>query len=129
MQVGELLRERADHARREEEGIALKSARFLPEGVIAQCSTFREAVWLAWENRASRAVTKQRLAEACDVYPSRLTQYVNSIAVDANGKPRPDLPAEKIPAFEAAVGNRALSQWLNRRARLTIMEEMIAARS
>ncbi|WP_347558543.1 XRE family transcriptional regulator [Robbsia sp. KACC 23696] len=129
MQVQELLRARATHTAIEEEKAALKGADFLPEDAVANCSTYRAAVWLAWENRRHRGMTKSRLAEVCDLYAPHVTHFVNPLAQDGKGKRRADLPAEKISAFEAAVGNRAVSQWLSRRARLTIMEEMIAARS
>ena len=37
-----------------------------------------------------------------------------------------ELPAKYIKAFEATAGNTAISQWIARGARLTVLEEMQA---
>jgi hypothetical protein len=37
-----------------------------------------------------------------------------------------ELPAKHVNDFEIACGNRMISQWLNRQANLTIMEQFIA---
>ncbi|MDN7490553.1 hypothetical protein QZM35_22845 [Burkholderia sp. AU45274] len=49
--------------------------------------------------------------------------------MNLKGKRYRNLPAEKIDAFEAAVGNKVITQWKARTAGLTIMEEVIAARA
>ncbi|SAL26039.1 hypothetical protein [Caballeronia telluris] len=100
--------------------------RFLPDDEIAQCATFRDAVWLAWENRAVKGMTKRTLAELCGLYAPHVTNFVNPQAFDAKGKKRADLPAEKVDEFERVVGNRAVSQWWADRVELTILERMIA---
>ncbi|WP_250481872.1 XRE family transcriptional regulator [Caballeronia sp. NCTM5] len=100
--------------------------RFLPDELIAQCGSFRDAVWLAWENRTIRGMTKRTLAEVCGLYAPHVTNMVNAKAYDSKGKKRADLPAEKVDEFERVVGNRAISQWLADRAELTILERMIA---
>jgi hypothetical protein len=99
--------------------------RFLPDDEIARCETFRDAVWLAWENRATR-ITKRTLAELCGLYAPHVTNFVNEHALDSKGKKRADLPAEKIDEFERVVGNRAVSQWLVERVGLTLLEQVIA---
>ena len=129
MHTEEALPARADRAARDEQITALRTAVFLPESDIARCVTFRDAVWLAFQLRRPAAMTKAGLAAQCGVHAPHMTQFVNPSTHDGKGKKRADLPAAKIAEFEAAVGNRAVSQWLNRHARLNIMEEMIAARS
>ncbi|WP_420715643.1 XRE family transcriptional regulator [Cupriavidus sp. D39] len=102
---------------------------FLPTSLIAQCVTFRDACALAWEYRANEALTKQVLAVVADLYPSHSSDYFHREKHNANGKPRRDLPAEKIADVERALGNRAISQYLARRGMLTLMEEVISARA
>ena len=129
MHTQELFQATARKAAREEQIAALKTALFLPEDMIAKCETYREAVQLAWQQRRPAALTKASLAAACGVHAPHMTQFTHLSARDEKGKRRGDLPAGKVTAFEAAVGNRAISQWFNRHARLTIMEELMAARA
>jgi hypothetical protein len=100
--------------------------RFLPDEEIARCATFRDVVWLAWQNRACKGMTKRTLAEECGLYAPHVTNFVNAQAYDSKGKKRADLPAGKVDEFERVVGNRAVSQWLINRAELTILERVIA---
>jgi hypothetical protein len=100
--------------------------RFLPDEDVARCVSFRDAVWLAWENRAVRGMTKRTLAELCGLYAPHVTNFVNPEPFDSKGKKRADLPAEKVDEFERVVGNRAVSQWWADRVDLTILERMIA---
>ncbi|TCK44012.1 hypothetical protein B0G84_2360 [Paraburkholderia sp. BL8N3] len=105
---------------------ASSQPRFLPDDEIARCASFRDAVWLAWEHRAIKGMTKRTLAELCGLYAPHVTNFINPQAFDPKGKKRADLPAEKVDEFERVVGNRAVSQWLADRAELTILERMIA---
>lgn len=102
---------------------------FLSPHLIVACKTFRDACALAWEHRANQGLTKQILAAMADLYPSHSSDYFHREKSNANGKPRRDLPAEKIADVERVLGNRAISQYLARRAMLTLMEEVIAART
>lgn len=104
-------------------------ALFLPDNLIARCVTFRDACALAWEYRANQALTKQVLAVHADLYPSHSSDYFHREKHNANGKARRDLPAEKIADVERVLGNRAISQYLARRGMLTLMEEVISART
>lgn len=106
-------------------GFTPSSARFLPKEAIAACASFRDAVCLAWEHRAIRGMTQRTLAEHLEIKGSHMSNMLNREPVDRHGKPRQDLPARYIADFEREVGNRALSQWLMRLARLTLMEEVI----
>ncbi|VVE82890.1 XRE family transcriptional regulator [Pandoraea sputorum] len=102
---------------------------FIPQSVINACSTYREAVRLAWEKRAHKGMTQSLLASLCDLYAPHVSDYLAKDGDDSKGNRRRELPAEKIDDFERVVGNRAVSQYLMRKAELTIMEEVIAARA
>lgn len=103
-----------------------RPAPFLPASLIAQCRTYRDACALAWEYRANRSLTKQVLAVMADLYHQHSSDYFHRDKVNANGRARRDLPAEKIADVERALGNRAISQYLARRGMLTLMEEVLA---
>ena len=100
---------------------------FVDKAEIAQCVTYRQAVRLAWERRQPRGMTMRTLAELCGMYPQHVSSYLHEDPLMPSGAPRLNLPAEKINAFETAVGNYAVSQYLNHLGRLTIMQEVIAA--
>jgi hypothetical protein len=103
--------------------------RFLALSKIIACASFRDAVRLAWEHRSSPNMTQRTLAEICDLYPPHVSNYLHAEARDRKGKARLDLPADRIVAFELAVGNHAVSQYLNNLLALTIMEEVIFLRA
>jgi hypothetical protein len=83
---------------------------------IAHLASYRHAVRWAWLNRKRRNMTRRLLAEELGSYPSHITDYVN--ADDAPS--RKSLPAEKVRAFDCAVGNTAVSQWLAMRSNLSV---------
>jgi hypothetical protein len=101
------------------------SARFLPREEIAACASFRDAVCLAWDHRTMRGMTQRTLAELLEIPGSHLSNMLCKDGVDRHGKARQDLPARLVADFEHVVGNRAVSQYLMRLARLTLMEEVI----
>lgn len=101
--------------------------RFLDKSEIARCTTYRQAVRLAWERRRPHGLTMRALAELCGMYPQHVSSYLHEDPLMPSGAPRLSLPADKIGAFEAAVGNYAISQYLIRLGHLTIMQEVIAA--
>ncbi|CAN7418322.1 XRE family transcriptional regulator [Paraburkholderia hospita] len=103
----------------------MKQGRFLSRDQVAACNTFRDAVLLAWNNRSKRGMTKSMLAAELDIKMPNLSNMLNPQAVDRHGKPRQDLPARYIAAFENFVGNKAITQYLTRMAMLTLMEEVI----
>jgi hypothetical protein len=104
-------------------GGAVNGSGFLPTSEIAACASFRDAVLLAWSNRRIKGMTKARLAEVCELLPQHLSDYLSSDDVNPKGQRRRSLPADKIAAFEAAVGNRAITQYLVRKVDLNLMEE------
>ena len=92
---------------------------------VALHRTYREAVRLGWDLRASQNMTRATLAECIGAYASHVTDYFHK----DDAPFRRNLPPELINDFEWAVGNRAVTQYLARKAELTIMEEVIATRA
>nr|WKF58793.1 hypothetical protein HUO10_003294 [Paraburkholderia busanensis] len=106
-------------------GGAVHAPAFLPDDEVSKCRTYREIVRVSWAHRRSKGMTKQTLAEKIGCYPSHVSDYLQ-----ADDKPtRRDLPAKCLNAWASVVGNWGVQQWLNRQARLTIMEEVIAQRA
>jgi hypothetical protein len=93
-----------------------------PSATVARCGSYRDAVRFAWELRRVRNMTRRTLAEAAGLYAPHVTCYLS------DDDSRRDLPADKIPAFEAVVGNTLCSQWLAAQAKLTVLEELQASR-
>ena len=95
---------------------------FVATQTVAICDTWRSAVRMAYELRQRRQMTRKQLAEEVGCWPSHLTDYLCA-------EPRPrELPARFVAAFEVAVGNRLLSQWLTRQCQLTLVEEILDIR-
>lgn len=106
-------------------GGAVNGPAFLAPEVVAKCSTYREIVRVSWAHRRVKAMTQRSLAEHVGCYPSHVSDYLQ-----ADDKPsRRDLPAERLNAWAATVGNWGVQQWLARQSKLTIMEEVIAQRA
>ncbi|HBO78683.1 MAG TPA: hypothetical protein DD502_11045 [Cupriavidus sp.] len=105
------------------------AARFLPADLIARCASYRDACLIAWQCRSNPNLQKRSLAELCGLYAPHVTDFFNEEGMDAKGSKRRELPAEKIADVERVLGNRAISQYLARRGMLTLMEEVIAART
>ena len=84
---------------------------------IAHLASYRAVVRWAWANRKRRNMTLRLLAEELGSYPSHITDYVNG----DDAPSRKSLPAEKLAAFDFAVGNTAVSQWLAMRSNLPVM--------
>lgn len=98
---------------------------FLSTEVVSRCTTYREIVRISWAHRRIKAMTQRSLAERVGCYPSHVSDYLH-----ADDKPsRRDLPAERLNAWAATVGNWGVQQWLARQSKLTIMEEVIAQRA
>ncbi|MGE3346072.1 MAG: hypothetical protein AB7I35_01415 [Ramlibacter sp.] len=80
--------------------------------------SYRAAVRKCWALRTRPHMTKRQLAEETGCYPSHITDHLSP------DDSRRDLPARHIAAFEAACGNRLVSQWIARRSELTVLEEL-----
>ena len=90
--------------------------------LVESAPTYREAVRRCWAMRTRARMTKRQLAEETGCYASHITDYLS----EDEGKR--DLPARHIAAFEAACGNRFISQWIARKSELTVLEEFVAQR-
>jgi len=109
-------------------GFSEKPKAFIPDCAIKGCTSFRDAVRLAWDNRSNLHLTMRTLAEECGLYPPHITDILHREPIDAKGHKRRELPADKIAAFERVVGNSAVMQYLTRKGDMTLMEEVIASR-
>lgn len=99
---------------------------FLPQELIAQCKTYRDACRLAWEWRKVHNMTKLSLAEQCELLPCFVTDYFNEMPKDRKGRRRRELPAEKIDVVETVLGNNAITQFLVSRKGFRLWEEVLA---
>jgi hypothetical protein len=84
---------------------------FLPDELIAQCKTYRDACLLAWEWRRVKGLTKLTLAEEAGLRHNLVTDYFNEEATDRHGKKRRELPGHAVADVEEVLGNHAISQW------------------
>jgi hypothetical protein len=106
-------------------GGVVNAPAFLPDDVVTSCQTYREIVRVSWAHRRSMYMTKQTLAERTGCYASHVSDYLH-----ADDRPkRRNLPADRLNAWASTVGNWGVQQWLARQSKLTIMEEIIAARA
>lgn len=92
---------------------------------LVHVRSYRDAVRLAWELRSSPNMTRATLAEKIGAFAPHVSDYFHRDDLPS----RRNLPPELIDDFEWAVGNRAVTQYLMRKAGLTIMEEVIATRA
>lgn len=92
----------------------------VPDSHIKACESYRDAVRLCWTLRRVRAMTSLTLAEAAGFPANHRSDYLS----DDDAKR--ELPAKYIKAFEAVTGNTAISQWIARGAKLTVLEELQA---
>lgn len=95
----------------------------VPQHIVAQCRTYRDAVRMAWHLRRAPGMTKRTLAEQAGLYPPHVTCYLHE-----DDRKR-DLPASCITAFNWAVGHTLVSQWIAWKDKLTVLEELQAGRA
>lgn len=92
----------------------------VPDAYIKACASYRDAVRLCWALRRVKKMTTATLAQEAGFPSSHRSDYLS----DDEGKR--ELPARYIKAFESTAGNTAISQWIARGAKLTILEELQA---
>lgn len=92
---------------------------------VDECKTYREAVRMCWLLRRVHYMTQRQLAIEAGLRPQLISDYLNP----DDRADRRDLPADRIAAFESVCGNTLVTQWLAARAKLTVMEELQAARA
>ena len=95
----------------------------MPPTAITLARTYREAVRLCWQLRRIKW-TPSALAMAYGFTRQHISDWLNP-----DDKPtRRSLPGADISGFEDAMGNTFITQWLNARQRLTVLEEVQAGR-
>lgn len=94
----------------------------VPDSHIKACQSYRDAVRLCWSLRRVRGMTTLTLAESAGFPPNHRSDYLS------DDEEKRELPAKYIKAFECVAGNTAISQWIAMNAKLTILEEVQAAR-
>jgi hypothetical protein len=102
-------------------GVVQAQRLVVPPEVIMGIRSWRHACRLAWKLRHPR-ITQRTFAELTGCYASHVTDYF-SVRDD-----RRKLPAEKAGVACLVLGNTVLIQWLAQEARVTLIEEMQAAR-
>ncbi|WP_186056842.1 hypothetical protein [Burkholderia gladioli] len=95
----------------------------LPAADIAQCKTYRDACLLAWDRRTFLKMQKTHLSAMTGIPAPHVTLYFHRSPVDRHGRRRPVLPADFIARVEFALGNTAISQFLEYE-RATVRESM-----
>ena len=102
-------------------GVVQAQRLVLPPEVVMGLRSYRHACRLAWRLRRTR-MTQRTLAELAGLYASHVSEYFS-----VHERKR-ELPAKHIAAVELVVGNTAISQYLAQQSKLTVLEEMQAAR-
>ena len=102
-------------------GVVQAQRLVVPPEVVMGIKSYRHACRLSWKLRNPR-ITQRTLAELAQLYTSHVSDYF-SLHVN-----RRELPARHVAAVESIVGNTVISQWLAQQSRLTVLEEMQAAR-
>lgn len=109
--------------------VDLPKAVYVGQETIDSFCTYRDAVIWAWENRRKGKGLSSPKDQALFCHHTGYTPSHLSRAINANTKSPMDLKADYIAAFDAYVGNRAVTQFLNRITRSTSMEEFQARRA
>ena len=99
----------------------------VPVEAVAPLRSYRAAVRAAWINRRVQGMTLRTLAERTCMRASHVSDYLSDDPVDSKGRERRDMPAKFLPAFEAAVGNTFVTQWLSMQSQQAIQESLRAA--
>lgn len=94
----------------------------VPDSYIKCCTSYRDAVRLCWALRRVKKMTTLTLAEQAGIPSNHRSDYLS------DSPEKREMPAKYIRAFEYVCGNTAVSQWVAMNAKLTILEEMQAAR-
>jgi hypothetical protein len=103
-------------------GVVQRQRLVVPPEVVMGLKSYRHACRLAWKIRHPR-ITQRALAELVPgLYQSHVSDYF-AVRFD-----RRELPAKHVGTVEAVLGNTVISQWLAQQSKLTVLEEMQAAR-
>lgn len=103
-------------------GMVQRQRLVVPPEVVMGLKSYRHACRLAWKLRHPR-ITQRTLAE---LVPGLYQSHVSDYFALRDG--RRELPARHVGTVEAVLGNTVISQWLCQQSKLTVLEEMQAAR-
>lgn len=90
----------------------------VPDAYIKQCASYRDAVRLCWSLRRIKYMSLLQLAGEVGFPQGHRSDYLS-----ADDSKR-EMPAKYIAAFESVCGNTAISQWIAKGAKLTVLEEL-----
>jgi len=98
----------------------------VPYHVLQHAKSYRQAVRLAlWIARRERPALKPvDIAREVGITRQHCTDYF----IECDKPTRRSLPAERVAAVEKCLKNSAISQWLARNAKFTVLEELQAGR-
>lgn len=109
-------------------GVVQTQRLVVPPEVIMGIKSYRHACRLAWKLRRTR-ITQHQLGELCrGLYQSHISDYFSVHAVTRHGQPRRELPAKHIAEVERYLCNTVISQYQAQQSKLTVLEELQAAR-
>lgn len=80
--------------------------------LVEACASYRAAVNAAWALRRNQRMTKATLSEMTGIFPAHVTDFVNDSYFTPAGAERREMPVKFLHAFERAVGNTLVSQWI-----------------
>jgi hypothetical protein len=110
---------------------ALPKAKWVEASQVAEWATWREAVLWCWENRPEQSMQKNgdqsTFRHYCEkeyslrVHAPHVSRWLNR---DTDAPM--DLPPDFVSAFETFTGWHGLTQFFNRKAKTTCLEEMQA---
>lgn len=93
----------------------------LPPQRLLSVGSYREAVAICWSLRRDRADGAQ---SACARFVGAQVSHMSAFLSDDHEKR--DMPAKYVHAFEVWCGNTAITQYLARGSKLTVVEEFQA---
>lgn len=104
----------------------LEGPAVVPASLIKKIKSYRDVCRLALANSRVKNMTRATICERTGMRPSHASDYFSDRDLDDRGHEMRDMPAKYIPAFEEAVGNTFVSQWIAMQSQLTILEAQIA---
>lgn len=90
-----------------------------PVWAVRRCQTYRDACRLAWSLRSSSAMSHGDLAAVLGVSEQAVEQYLSPVDLGELA----ELPARRIQDFNDALGNTAVTQWVQGLSNLACVEE------
>lgn len=109
---------------------SLPSAKWVDQSEVAKWETWRDAVSWCWANQRNHSVSQNKGAQTAfrmyceqayqmNPHPPHVSRWL-----DVDSRAPMDLPPHYVAAFESFTGWRGLTQFFNRKAKTTCLEEM-----